>query len=142
MGNKNLYIPVGEEALIERLESILKERNRNLSEFFISAARSFVESIGETEEIILESPGLTRKLQGRWVFRIEDTDYEMGVILTKRGKIVYWCDVPMAIEQAERTKFRVFDDLRELADAELLEEDQLAEVAAELGEQIVQELDI
>ncbi len=45
----------------------------------------------DMHEIILKSPGLVRKLQGRWLGLCSIADY-IGVILTKRGRLVYWSD--------------------------------------------------
>ena len=42
----------------------------------------------------------------------------------------------------ERNVFRIFEDFDELSEANILDEAQLSEVASEMGEQIVQVLDI
>ena len=90
--------------------------------------------------ITLDSRGLIRKIHGEWILWQEDSYSEMGVIRTKGGSLVYWSYTFGCVEPD--TTFRVFDDLEELDDAELLEDDALAEVAAALGQQIVRELDI
>jgi hypothetical protein len=94
----------------------------------------------DMNEITLDSRGLIRKIHGEWILWQEDSYREMGVIRTKGGSLVYWSYTFGCVEPD--TTFRVFDDLEELDDAELLEDDDLAEVAAALGQQIVRELDI
>jgi hypothetical protein len=90
--------------------------------------------------ITLDSRGLVRKIHGQWILSHEDSNTEIGVILTNGGKLVYWSDTFGCIEP--ETTFRVFDNLEELDRAGLLDDDDLAEVAAELGQEIVRELDI
>jgi hypothetical protein len=83
---------------------------------------------------------LVRKIHGEWIFSREDFYSEVGVIRTKGGKLVYWCDTFGCVDP-EMT-FLVFDDLEELDGEDLLDDDDLAGIAVVLGQQIVREMDI
>jgi len=137
MSNKNLYVPAESEATIAKLEGILKERKQSLSEFFVEAARREVEAAeanAETEDIVLEGVNTKRRFKGRWLYWNPTPYSQQGVALSRRGRLVYWfCE-------DEREDFRIFDSFDELKEAGLLEDDTLAEIAAELNTEL--ELDI
>lgn len=91
-------------------------------------------------EIALESPGLVRKVKGRWLASWDDTNQETGVIQAKSGMLIYWSDF-FGASIPETPTYREFRDLEDLQDSKVLEVEQLAEVADALDQKVVVEIE-
>jgi hypothetical protein len=151
MARINLYIRDVDEPLITRFREALEKRNVSMSEFLVDAAKHYLDTSSDPEEIVLEGLAGKRVFKGNCLYWHEDRDVETGVYLTAKGAIAYWHCCPRAINAHEREVFEVYDDLDELfQEQDWLEErrqratkQEIQQTYADItGRRVVEHLDI
>jgi hypothetical protein len=150
MPNLNIYIKESDEAIIERLKQMLLKEERSVSEFVADAAKDYVESRGEPEDIELEGEGVKRVFKGSELYWEKTRDSELGVFLTAKGQIAYWSYVPYAIGDGDKEEFEVYETLDEFLEEDWINEKRnksikaavQREYAALTSRTVVERLDI
>ena len=147
MGSKNLYIRDSDVGLFEKLEELLEQRGKSISEFLADTVRNFVAVSEQTPEVELQGAVRKRIFKGQQLYWDEGSLIQTGVFYTPKGSFVYW-----SYSYGDREKFGVYGSLSQLyadnqGDFEGARGEaawhQIEEACAKLmGQQIVEYLDI
>jgi hypothetical protein len=143
MGSKNLYIKDTDMEVFEKMEKLLDQEGKSLSEFVAESTRNFVERHEKTEKIELDSGSRKRVFTGYTLFWNDDSGSELGVFHTAKGQFVYW----YFPGDGTREIFRIHPSLADLFEQENLADETRAEVEDAYAElqglgPTVEELDI
>jgi len=115
MAQINLYIRGSDEAVFERLKTLLDKEGRSLSDFVAEAARRFVDAKDSAgpEDIELDGAGGKKVFRG-WTLHWETKkSNQIGVFLTEKGKLAVW-DYDPTKAGPWRPIFEVFDNLNKM----------------------------
>jgi hypothetical protein len=147
MESKKLYTKDSDLEIFGKMEKLLEQQGKSVSEFFADTARNFVEANERTDEIELQGATRKRIFKGQQLYWDEGALIQTGVFYTPKGSFVYW-----SYSYGDRERFGVYGSLSQLrADNHRdLEGDQgeatwkqVEEAHAELmGQEIVERLDI